>query len=155
MQIMDQGITASAEIAVRNGLNGCSCSEAILFTYAPRFGLTKSTALKAAAGLAGGVGLAGQTCGVVTASVIVLGLVNGPDTMADVQGRRQAMIQASCFVDEFERIHGSLLCSKLCAGLDMRTPEGAKAIRHSGIPEKLIRSAGEILDSMLNNTVML
>ena len=59
--------------AVNKFSNGYACSQAILSEYCERFNLDVETALKLAAGFAGGMRYGG-TCGVVTGAYMVLGL---------------------------------------------------------------------------------
>ena len=141
--------TNLVETAVANGLGGMSCSESVFSAFGEHMGLPRALCLKLACGLAGGVGLMGQACGVVTASVLVLGLAFGPEDLQDGLARQQALLLAGEFAERFEEQFGSLLCRDLCHGLDMRTPEGARAVRESGVPEKLIRGAALMLEEML------
>jgi C_GCAxxG_C_C family probable redox protein len=136
--------------AVELALAGYSCSEAVLAAFGPGLGLERQTAARMAAGLAGGIGLTGRTCGVVAASVLVLGLKFGPDKVGDRYQRHRAMVLGGEFCERFKALHGSLECRELCKGMDLGTPEGAKAIRASGIPERLIADAAGILVGMLS-----
>lgn len=141
------------DTAVDLAVSGHSCSEAVMAAFGPRLGLDRVTSIKLAAGLAGGIGLTGNVCGVVTASVLVLGLLYGPEKVEDRYQRHRAMLLAGEFAERFEAEHGSLDCRELCGGMDLGTPEGAKAIRESGIPEKLIADATRLLVKMLETGV--
>ena len=57
---------------------GAACSQAILSVYGPMFGLEETTAMRVAAGFAGGM-RAGDTCGAVTGAFMVLGLQHGSE----------------------------------------------------------------------------
>ncbi len=136
------------EEAVENAVAGCSCSEALLRAYAPHVGLEREKAMQAASGLAGGVGLSGNICGVVTTSVVILGLLYGPAYPDSHYERQRVLMLTGDFLECFKSRHGSLECGILCGGLRMDTREGARAIRESGIPLRLIRSAAEIIESL-------
>jgi len=146
------GITHSSDLAakaVELAKAGHSCSEAVLAAFGPVLGLDAATASRMASGLAGGIGLTGAACGVVTASVLVLGLKFGPGATDARYARQRAMMLGGEFCERFEDLHGSLNCRDLCKGMSLGTPEGAKAIRASGIPERLIADAAGILVNML------
>ncbi len=134
--------------AVRNGLAGYSCSEAILVTYGPEFGLTRETAMRMASGLAGGIGHSKGICGAVSAACLVLGLAVGPSQPDEVFARQQSILLCSEFLEQFAHINGSVLCSKLCFK-SLPVDADATTIRKSGIPEQLIRNAAELTESLL------
>ncbi|HUT96890.1 MAG TPA: C-GCAxxG-C-C family (seleno)protein [Dehalococcoidales bacterium] len=53
---------SDVELAVGCFEQGFSCSQSVLATYGPRFGLERELALKVASGLGGGIGHQGGTC---------------------------------------------------------------------------------------------
>ncbi len=111
--------------------------------------MAPETARKTASGFAGGIGLSGATCGAVTAAILMIGLHSGPETLEDVQSRQQTLRMAGEFMKRFRTRHGSTICRELCTAGDPRTEEGSLAIRASGMPRALIRSASEILTELL------
>lgn len=137
------------EQAVAHAVNGCSCSQAIAYAFSQHCGLDKRLLLQMSSGLAGGMGGAGETCGVVSASVIVLGAVFGPCAIDDVWSRGRTMKLSLEFVESFTKANGSPICSQLSHGADLHTPEGIKALRESGRPEQLIRSGAQLLSKLL------
>lgn len=136
--------------AVRSGEAGLSCSEAILVTYAGRFGLPRALAMRIAGGFGGGMGLMGETCGAVTAAFMVLGLRFGADSIEDIFSRQNTYLQVADFAERFKHSRGSLLCRELCVGHSMSTKAKAEALRKSGLPSLMIQTAAEILDDMLD-----
>ncbi len=146
----ENNASSLAERAVSLGLEGYSSSEAMLVACAPLIGIPEGLALRAACGLAGGCGLSGGTCGVVTAAVIAIGLRFAPKDPSDTQARIRAMHLCAEFTNAFAARHGSLLCSelclKLCPDVDLRSKDGAKTIRETGMPNRLLRSAGEMIE---------
>ena len=137
------------EAAKENGKAGCSCSEAIAKAFARYVGIDEGQAMAAVSGLAGGMGLMGEVCGVVAACMVILGLKYGPRSMDDLARRRMAMGKAMEFAQSFEEECGSLLCRDLSQGAQLRTEEDARALRESGRPERLIGSGAQILVEML------
>ena len=102
-----------------------------------------------ASGFAGGMGLRGETCGVVAAGMLVIGAEFGPQMAVDNRKRAWVLLLASKFAETFARENGSTLCCELCQGADFRSAEGAKALRDSGKPEQLIRSGAALLAGMV------
>ena len=142
---------SDVERAVGLFRDGCACSQAVLGVYGPRFGLEQRSAVRVAAGFAGGMRLA-ETCGAVTGAFMVLGLAYCGDDCQRAEGRKAAYEAVVSFADKFKRMHGSLGCRELL-GCDVSTPEGAKAAVERGLfgtrcPE-LVRGAAELLESML------
>jgi len=133
--------------------SGCACSQAVLGTYGPRFGLSENDAMRVSAGFAGGMRMAG-TCGAVTGALMVLGLAHCGDTCRTMEGRKAAYGAVVSFADEFRERHGSLACRDLL-GCDVSTPEGAalatiRGLFRSKCPE-LVRSAAEMVEARLPN----
>ena len=54
---------------------GMSCSQSILSTYGPLYGLSQDDAVKVARGFGGGMARLSEACGAVTGSFMALGLV--------------------------------------------------------------------------------
>lgn len=132
------------EDAVKCGLDGYSCSEAVTRAFGHWLG-REGLLLNMASGFAGGVGLRGETCGVVAAAILVLGAEFGGG-VDDVKSKRRVVVSlASEFAEAFAEENGSTLCAELCEGADLRSPEGAKALRATGKPEQLIRSGAGLL----------
>lgn len=129
--------------------DGYSCSQSVAVAFARALGLDASLFMRISSPLAGGMALSGHVCGVVSAGLLVLGSVCGPETIDDAARARRTMMLASEFMERFGEAHGSILCTELWTGPDPLTPEGAKAIRSSGQPERLIRSGAEMLAAIL------
>lgn len=132
------------EAAKAHFLKSNNCSQAILESYAPSFGITPEMAGKLATGFAGGMA-AGHQCGAVTAAYMVLGLAYGPK-------ERKVFGKMEEFNREFKARHRELGCSQLL-GIDMSTREGIKQAKRKGYfttrcPE-YVKTAGELLEKML------
>ena len=135
--------------AVALGTGGHSCSQSVAVAFSRALGLDASLFLRMSSPLAGGMGLSGHVCGVVSAGLLVLGAACGPETAADAERSRRTMLLASEYMERFAGANGSLLCAELWTGPDPSTPDGARAIRLSGRPERLIRSGAEMLADIL------
>ncbi|QGY40214.1 oxidoreductase [Pseudodesulfovibrio cashew] len=130
------------------GQDGGSCSEAIACTFCPGEGIDAATAMRLASGLAGGMGLPGGTCGVVTAAVLVIGLHLGPSAPIAAE-RREMKMGVQLFLDRFIERHGSTRCDRLSGLKNVHDPKEAAALRRSGRPEELIRSGAGLLYDVL------
>jgi C_GCAxxG_C_C family probable redox protein len=130
---------------------GCACSQAILGTFGPRFGLDEDRGMRVAAGFAGGMRMA-ETCGAVTGALMVLGLARCGDNCRTADERQSAYGAVVAFEDDFRRLHGSLVCRELL-GCDISTPEGAAAARERGLfrsrCDQFVRAAAGLLEERL------
>jgi C_GCAxxG_C_C family probable redox protein len=131
--------------------DGCSCSQAILGVYGPRFGLDEDRAIRVAAGFAGGMRLA-ETCGAVTGAFMVFGLACCSGGCRTMEGRKATYGAVASFSGKFKERHGSLVCRELL-GCDISTPEGARLAVEKGLFRtrcvELVRDAAELVESML------
>ena len=130
---------------------GYACSQAILAVYGPDFGLDRATAIRIAAGFAGGMRM-GETCGAVTGAFMVLGLQRGTAECSKQAGREAVYESVKEFAARFRQRNGSLLCRELL-GFDVGTPEGLKEARERDLfrtfcPE-MVKAAAEILESLI------
>ncbi len=131
--------------------SGCACSQAVLGTYGPRFGLKEDEAMRLSAGFAAGMRMA-ETCGAVTGAFMVLGLAFCSEKCRTAQERKPAYDQIVSLTEEFRARHGSVACRDLL-GCDVSTPEGARVATEKGLfrsrcPE-LVRSAAEMVEARL------
>lgn len=138
-----------ANVALANGDNGFSCSEAIMTAFSKDYGLDRSLAIRLASGFGGGMGLMGETCGAITAAFMIIGLKYGTDDITDSYSRQNTYLMVAEFAERFKNIKGSICCRELCAGYNMSTPEAAKTLRESGKPREMIRAAAKLLGEML------
>ena len=130
---------------------GYACSQAILAVYGPGFGLDRATAMRLAAGFAGGMRM-GETCGTVTGAFMVLGLERGPADCATKAGREAVYASVREFASRFRKRNGSLACKELL-GCDVSTSEGLKQAQERNLfrdfcPE-MVKAAAEILESLM------
>jgi C_GCAxxG_C_C family probable redox protein len=140
------------QAAVSRFQEGCSCSQAILSTYGPMYGLSAETALKVAAGFGGGMGRMAETCGAVTGAFMVLGLKCGPTTAEDQKAKEKTYELVRQFAARFKARNRSLACRDLL-GCDISSPEGYQQAKgqklFSTICPKIVQDAAEILGQLL------
>lgn len=138
--------------AVNKFKQGYACSQAILSEYCGFFNMDVETALKLAAGFAGGMRF-GRTCGAVTGAFMVLGLKFGAKNSEKPDSRKNVYDAVCEFTRSFEEIHGSTDC-EIIIGCNIGTAEGMKKAKKENLFDticpKLIKSSADILEVMLN-----
>ncbi|MBR7040247.1 MAG: C_GCAxxG_C_C family protein, partial [Clostridia bacterium] len=107
----------------------------------------------------GGLGRLRETCGVVSAAALVLGIVKGYDDPADHEAKKQHYALVRDFAERFRSENASINCRELLtlAGLvpesggepEQRTEE---FYRKRPCP-RLVYDAARILDEMLGSTM--
>ncbi|MDD2573530.1 MAG: C-GCAxxG-C-C family protein [Bacillota bacterium] len=89
------------------------CSQCVVGAIKKSLGLISDDVFKAATGLAGGVGLTGNTCGALTGGVMVLGMLLGReyDNFADPERIRFRTFElAKKLIERFEQEYGTASC---------------------------------------------
>ena len=132
---------------------GINCTQAVVSTYGPQFGLDRETALKVAAAFGSGMGM-GETCGAVTGALMVLGLKHSKATGITLLSKEKTGDIAREFMERFKARHGTVVCRDLL-GCDVSTPEGfkkAKQEKHfkKRCPE-YVKDAALILEELLKD----
>ncbi len=79
--------------------------------------------LKAATGFGGGVGARGSLCGIISGSVLVIGLKHGRGIEDEMSAGMETYLRCSELLEWFEKEFGSRMCSDLTGGVDFRDPE--------------------------------
>ena len=107
-----------------------TCCESILMAGCEALDINSDLVPDIALGLAGGIGLQGKTCGIITGCSMVLSLA-----IAQVENeypkKKMATLQAvGRIYNAFKKQVGSTECRALC-GLDLTTPEGRKKLQES------------------------
>ena len=94
------------EEAAEYFLSGFSCSQAVLYVFAEKYGLAKTTALKLADAFGSGMGGQGYTCGAVTAAYMVIGLKHGRTGVSELKKKEETRRLVKLFSEEFIKKHG-------------------------------------------------
>ncbi|MBA7569438.1 MAG: hypothetical protein GH159_04505 [Dehalococcoidia bacterium] len=140
------------ELAVGGFGKGFNCCQSVLSAYGPRFGLDRDLALKLASGFGGGIGHLGETCGVVTSAIMVIGLKHGGTLAGDADSQEKTFSLVNQFLERFKARHGSIRCRELL-GHDISTPEGLQSAMDKELFEKrcpdYIRASAEIIEQLL------
>ncbi|WP_119071152.1 DVU_1555 family C-GCAxxG-C-C protein [Aggregatilinea lenta] len=97
---------------------GFYCSQILVSMGLDDLGKTNLDVVRAARGLAGGLGFAGETCGALTGGACLLGLHFGKGTVEEKEDPRlDPMVQAlvSWFKDEYGQQYGGIRCNDILA----------------------------------------
>ena len=141
------------ELAVSCFKEGFDCSQALLSTYSPQFGLDRETALKVADAFGGGMGHMGEICGAVTGAFMVIGLKHGRTKVEDEQAHEKTYSLVNEFANRFKSRNASIVCRELL-GCDLSTPEGLNTAREkklfTTLCPKYVQDAAEIAEELLN-----
>jgi len=105
-----------------------SCAESVLLAGSESLGIESDLIPDIALGLAGGVGLLGKTCGLISGSAMALSLAIAPLEPDYPKRKMRTMRAVQTFCKGFEAACGSTECRRLC-GLDLTTPEGREALK--------------------------
>jgi C_GCAxxG_C_C family probable redox protein len=131
---------------------GFVCSQALLSTYGPQFGLDREIALRVAAAFGGGMSRMGETCGAVTGAFMLIGLKHGNVKPKDKKARQKTYEVARAFVSRFESRHGSVRCKDLL-GCDISTSEGYNLAKEKKLFENVcpqyVEDAAKIIEQIL------
>lgn len=94
----------------------------------------------------------GETCGVVTGSMMVIGLKHGKIKADDDEAKEKTYRFVNRFVERFKAIHGSIKCRELL-DCDMSSPEGLQDFKNRNLIETrcimFVKDAADILEGIL------
>lgn len=130
---------------------GFSCAQAVLSSYGPQFGLEREAALRVAGAFGGGIAHMGQTCGVVTGALMVIGLQHGKTQAEDDEAKEMCYDLAREFVERFKARNRSITCKELL-GLDISIAEEKLLAQEQDIFNtlcpRLVQDAAEIIEQL-------
>ncbi|MGL6015511.1 MAG: C-GCAxxG-C-C family protein [Selenomonadaceae bacterium] len=128
---------------------GANCCQAVVGTFAEKYGLSVETALRLAAGMGGGV-QSGEICGVVSGGVMVVGLKYGSGTL-DAVAKKQCGEKTKEFINIFCQRQGGITCRNLL-GYDLSTAEGQRRKReqpgHAPVCYELVAASVSLLEEL-------
>lgn len=127
---------------------GYACSQAILLTFAERFGLDREKATMISSTFGGGMGRLREKCGAVTGGFMVLGLAYGNTNPKDMETKLAAYRKVRELDRKFKDIYGTCTCAKL---LKNHATEGEVAERkhHVIICDRIVGDVAGILYDMM------
>jgi C_GCAxxG_C_C family probable redox protein len=135
----------------RSGLN---CAQSVLTAYSDDLSFDNNLALGIACGFGGGMGRLQETCGAVTGSFMVLGIINSKKYTNNNERKEGTYFMVQKFSEEFKAIHGSTDCKSLL-NCNLRTEEGHRYAKENNlfgtICEKCISDSIRIVEELTEN----
>jgi len=133
--------------------NKFNCSQSVLTTFGPEYGLSEDESLRIATAFGAGMGRQQHICGAITGALMVLGLKYGKGLNDPEEKKIYTYLKTKEFFDEFRRLNGSVNCLDLLEGLDINNPDDHKKIEEKNFfvfrCEKYVSDAVNILSKML------
>lgn len=135
---------------------GFNCSQAVFAAFADEYEMDEKTALKASAGLGGGVGRLREVCGALSGAAMAAGMVYGATegSRQDQKAMTYKIVQQ--IADEFKKQNGSLICRDM---LKLMAQEKQSYVPEERTDEfykkrpclKIIESTAKIADKIIFN----
>lgn len=133
---------------------GYSCSQAILASFAPQFGLDRDLAIKMAGPFGGGIARQGLQCGSISGAIMVLGLHSGRLDPEDAATRDKNDKLVREFMARFQDKHGSFNCNQL-TGVDISDFQTREKAQDDGVYDRicpnLVGFAAELVQELIGN----
>jgi len=132
---------------------GLNCTQAVLSTYGPQFGLDRENAVKIAGAFGSGMGM-GETCGAVTGALMVIGMKHAKLNGSSLFSRDKTEDIAREFVARFKARNETTECRELL-GCDVSSFVGLKVAKREKHFKKrcpkFVQDAAEILEEILKD----
>ena len=141
-----------AETAEKRFVEGFSCSQSVFSSFAETEGMDLATTLRMASSFGAGMAQMGDTCGVITGGMMVLGLKFGRTVADDTDAKEKNYRLVHEFVERFKKLHEYSMCRDLL-GFDPGSPEASRRFKDEPELEKrcggFVREASEILEEII------
>ena len=136
--------------------NGLNCAQSVLSVYAQELELDTELALRISCGFGAGMGQLQETCGAVTGSFMVLGLLNSIIYSENDDRKEGTKINIQDFSEGFQAIHGTLRCRDLL-NCDLKSTQGQKYFKENNLKkhvcEKCISDSIQLIDQIISSRV--
>ena len=144
-----------AQLARELFLKGYNCAQSVFCAFTDLTGYDIGASARMASSFGGGLGRLRETCGVVSAAALVLGIVKGYGDPADYEAKKRHYALVREFAARFKEKNESISCRELLtlAGLSPESggePEqrDEEFYRRRPCP-RLVYDAARILDEMI------
>ena len=139
----------NSETAIKHFKQGYNCAQSVFLTYAHKYGIDATTALKLSSSFGGGMGRLREVCGAVTTMFALAGLKYGYSEIDDNK-KTEHYILIQKLADKFKSKHKTIICRELLGladGASEPTPQKRTEAYYENRPcENFIKTACEILD---------
>ena len=142
-----------SEIAANKFKDGYCCSQAVLYSFADKAGISEDLALKIADGFGAGMARKQEVCGAISGSILTLGLLYGRGENESEEKHEYTYDRVRDFMARFEALHGSIICRKLLDDLDLNTSEGQERFKTENWHDactNYVADAVRILDELID-----
>ena len=142
-----------SEIAANKFKDGYCCSQAVLYSFADKAGISEDLALKIADGFGAGMARKQEVCGAISGSILTLGLLYGRGENESEEKHEYTYDRVRDFMARFEALHGSIICRKLLYDLDLNASEGQVRFKTENLREacaNYVADAVRILDELID-----
>ena len=126
---------------------GFNCSQSLLAVFGASLGIERDSALRIASAFGGGVGRMGDTCGVVTGALMIIGLRFGATSARDTVAKARTYEIVKAFLNDFKVRHHSVKCRDLL-GFDISSKPDSGKIISKQCPKYLV-DAVSIIEEIL------
>lgn len=129
---MNTNTSGREKTAVKTFKEGNNCTQSILVAFQDQIGIEKEQCLRLGNPFGAGMAFRQETCGVITGSLMVLGMICGSESQEKAEKREACYDIAQVFLQNFSERHGSILCRDLL-DCDITTPEKRSRAMEEGI----------------------
>lgn len=130
-------ISSRSEKSLHYFRNHYNCAQSVLTAFSDEVRLPEDICLRISCAFGAGMGRKQYTCGAVSGALMALGLKYGKGLEDEEEKKQYTYQKTKLFIEEFEKVHGSVTCRNLLQGLDMSNPEDMNKIKQLGLFEKL------------------
>jgi C_GCAxxG_C_C family probable redox protein len=139
------------ELALSQFSGKMNCAQSVLLAHADEIDVSRDDLIRLGAAFGGGMG-EGETCGAVSAALMVIGLKN-KSSHSFIELKERVQNLSEFFKSEFEKEFGSLSCKDLI-GENLKYQEGYERARKKGVFTNrcphFIMGAIQIIDEIAN-----
>ena len=139
--------------AVATFESGYTCAQSVFATYADLFGLDRTTALKLASPMGGGVGRMREICGVVSAMALLAGLKEGNTDPENEEGKERIYLLTRKMAEKFKEKNDTIICRELLGieGMEESARPSARTKEYYAQRpcSRLVADASRIIEEML------
>lgn len=129
---------------------GYNCAQSVLLAMYEHWNGKSELIPKISTAFGGGIGRCGSVCGALTGGIMVLGIKFGTNEPS-VEKRLKAYELAQKFYEQFEELHGSVLCHELI-GYNLSSPKELEKAQETKVFEEkcvsFVRTAVKLLVSL-------
>ncbi len=113
-----------------------NCAQSVFRAILEEKGLFFDEALNIAAGFGGGIGLEGNTCGVVSGAIMAIGMLLGQKESDPIKVKERAYIETKRFLNAFRSKFETTMCAELTQ-VDMKNQEALQKASDEGLFQRI------------------